>query len=396
MWSDQDTFASPSGLGAEALGEALVRAFEEVGGGRLAAVELLRRTGTWLSELDRAGFVSVGAPHPDDPDSRPRAVIRWGGAVEAVDWDGPLHHEARTPGRDPFLLLLAAALAGRAPAGFNLGAGLEGLDQDTARFVLAAFSEATRAHSERSTGRRTPGEPVVAWPEEPPTRARETGRPAAAPVRERATREWVETHPAPVVSLPLAAPVRSVLEQLRSATRMRPVGGAHQRHQEKPLFSTFVLRPDEEVEEWLDFSLTQLAPLDDVGHDRRCFTRAGGPLPVGGATEPAEPDQVEVYWIPRDVAPEQVCLSNPDELSIVHLRIDLDPDGEDGEDGAGAPGDRTTVTIRDVRYSVQRSGERRTRVAWRREDRPRRPSFAMNVPLAPVDTVELLLRSPRL
>ncbi|MFB9376956.1 hypothetical protein ACFFKU_02890 [Kineococcus gynurae] len=201
--------------------------------------------------------------------------------------------------------------------------------------------------------------------------------------------------------MPLSVPVRSVLERLRYATGMRGAGLARSRNLREPLFAALVHRDEPEVEAWLGFPLPEPAPLRDVGHTRHCLTRDPGPLLPRPGEIDDPPEAIRVYWIPRDVDPAAVHLADPDELSVLPLSIGFQRYPSPREDRPttrfdSAPGGYTSVTVRGVRYTVQRFADRRTRVAWGRDDLPGDPRFAMEVPLPPVETVEFLVRSPRL
>jgi len=415
MWADEDDFSTPSGLAPERLGGVLVEAFSEVGGGRQASIELLHRTGDWLGDLDAAGFISLGAPHPEDPDARPRAVIRWAQALEATQWGGVLHKEEHDDRRDVRLLQVAAGLAGAVPV--DLEACLRDLDRDRTRFVLAAVNASTQSHVVRVRERLPDGrdagragaslqvEPLFAWPDPPePVDERVLELPLFPErLAEEAVLAWAQSHPAPAVSLPLPAEVIDLLGRLWPARgRAASVPRSRRRHGDT-LTRRWHSRGQEEVQDWLGFVLPDLSPLTDQRYRRFCFSAEPGVLPDRSAGLPVGHDRqrpVVLAWVPPALDLEDVLLHGSSEQGVAMMSIAVDDRtlstprpltlATNLRESAGG---YTSVTVAGCVLGVQRSEEKVTRIGWTRSGDHGNPQLVVHLPMAPVRALEVVLAS---
>ncbi|WP_328292993.1 hypothetical protein OG218_09625 [Kineococcus sp. NBC_00420] len=410
MWEDEDEFACPSGLPPEELGGVLVRAHDEVGGGRQAAVELLRRRTGWLASMDAAGFIAIGAPSPRDPDQRPRAVVRWAEAVAATEYGGVLHDEVRHPGKDPRLLRIAAGLAGAGPV--DLADVLSGLDHETTRYVLAAVESSTQAHVQYYSPRLPDGRDgfygmggvpmprIVEWPlAEPSTWQQPELALWPARVAEEAAAAWAVANPEPEVSLPLAAEVVEVLRHLRRPGGMR--GGGLGLWGRGAIAQELRRRTSRELADRLGLPVPELSALTEAGYRRECFSWEAGELPDRAVPLLREEEHRPVFvcWVPPGVSLDEVPFhqevgSGVATLTIVVRRRDADhTDPGPTTDLHSAAGGRTLVRVGGHRVGIQRSGRTSTRLGWRRDLGDETAHLVLEVPLRPVEALDVLLRS---
>jgi len=393
----------------------LVEAFSAVGGGREAAIELLRRTGDWLGDLDAAGFISVGAVHPDDPDARPRAVVRWVQALEAARWGGPLQREGRDDRRDLALLTLAAALAGAVPA--NLEECLRDLDRDRTRFVLAAVNASTQSHVVRRQQRLPDGrdagraggalqvDALFAWPDPPQPHDEEVLELPLFPERlaEEAALAWAEAHPTPAVGLPLTEEVTDLLQRLWPARGRAASVPRSRRGRGDTLMQRRHLRSDDEVQDWLGLTLPELTPLTDQGYRRFCLSAEAGALPDRSAGLPAGCDRqaaISLVWVPSGLQLDEVLRFGCAQQGVATMAITVD----DRTLSSPRPqfmatnlresaGGYTSVTVAGRVLGVQRLEEEVTRNTWARLGDAGDSAFVVHLPVAPVAALEVVLSS---
>ncbi|WP_157873697.1 hypothetical protein [Kineococcus radiotolerans] len=215
-----------STLTSSQLTDVLTMAWIELGPPAVA-VELLHRTGDWLTTLDAAGFLDLDT----HPDGTPRATLRWAEAIAAIDPNappGPLPADLPHARHHRGVLRIAAALASAVPV--DLGATLGDMDRPTTAHVLAAISRSSQAHLEWLDPRLPDGRPsarwtyrdvgvLTDWPTAPDP-PQDTELPLwPARIEEEAVARAAAARPAPLAGLPLSEHVAAVLEHLRPIAR---------------------------------------------------------------------------------------------------------------------------------------------------------------------------------
>ncbi|MEZ0493427.1 hypothetical protein AB2L28_14400 [Kineococcus sp. TBRC 1896] len=372
-----------STLTSSQLADVLAMAWSELGPPAVA-VELLHRTGDWLTTLDAAGFLDLDT----HPDGTPRATVRWAEAVAALAPDAPpgllpadLPHDSHHRG----VLRIAAALASAVPV--DLGAAIGDMDRPTTAHVLAAISRSSQAHLEWFDPRLPDGRPsarwtyrdvgaLVDWPtaQEPP---QDTELPLwPARVEEEEVARAAAAHPGAAAALPLSEHVAAVLDHLR------PIARGYRTMTLGMWGAPGVL--DDDV---------------DIDDDGTAFT---GPHPALGPGE-------ERLWLRRRVAPGHL------HLLLVPAGVDLhtvpfhdltragvttitttppDPDTAPvvaGTDLRNPTGGWTVVRIGEVLAQVTHLEDAVTGIYWIRADGER---VGVSIPARPRQAVERLLRWP--
>lgn len=447
----EETLLAPgrSGLDHDELCTTLELAFNELSGPP-AAVRLLRRTGNWLLALDREGFIHLGPPHPDDPESRPRATVDWSGALEAAAYGGPLASRSLDvelgddepfalgpldpdqPRRDLPLLQIAASLAVGVPV--DLLTALRDLDRPTTASVLAAVSACTQAHVRYDRARLPDGRvstrssmawvcPLYDWTDadrelapSPPadgSRQAELGLYPAAD-EEAAIARAAHANPHPVAELPLSEHLVRVLGALRPGTtrggrvrRARPPADEADRRR-SAISRRMLQHSRDEVERWLGRALpvlpTEGRDVELVCLRHRNFWEEEGdhPLPARGSTIPnGEPWALSLVlaWPPVGTDLTRTTLDelrlDPDLVTgSVHWAPWSSPSEDPGRRSTSLlepAGGYTGVTVGGRHLGVQHSREGSTRIGWSAEGACEF-SVALHLPAAPVPALEFVLR----
>lgn len=396
-----------TGLSREELADVLERSLLEVG--KDSAITLLHRAGTFLEEMDAAGFVEVLPPHPEDPEQNPRSRIDWAGALAAIEPEGAMIRDS-WPRTDQSVVRIAASLVGALPV--DLSAELSGMDRRTTTLVLAAMEGRTQAHYEsyerllpdgRPSGwsATVPRERLVPWPQREPEAVDVQGHLPLWPEAEEeaAAEQAANDNPYPEVELPLDDHVRRVLRHLRPADWGGMRGGSVARHRwddEPGVRTTMHEHALADVEAWSGFPLPE---FDDVGR-LMCLTFEEPPLAARGSLLPnGEPVEVSLclLWVPDGTDLDHVVFRHAAADGLVSGVVRWSPWNSPADDGGpstrvnAAAGGYTGVTVRGTRVGVQRSDPAETRLGWVREASGTRFGVSLQVPRAPQAALELLL-----
>jgi hypothetical protein len=383
-------------LSREELADALERSLLEVG--KNPAITLLHRAGTFLEEMDAAGFVEVLPPHPDDPAQNPRSRIDWAGSLAAL--------QDRAGGN---VLRIAASLVGELAV--DLSAELSMMDRRTTALVLAAINASTQSHSETYERLLPDGrpsgwsgsvsrEPLFPWPPVDPEPADVQGSLSLWPAAEEeaAAEAAALANPYPEVGLPLDDHVRRVLRHLRPADwgGMRG-GGLHRRRfdGEPGVRQSMHEHPRPDVEAWLGFRLPE---FDGVGR-LMCLTFEEPPLAERGSLLPhGEPAQFHIglLWVPDGTDLDRVQLHHAAQDGLLSGGVNWSPWERPHEEDPPtsfreAAGGFTGVTVRGTRVGVQRRDPAETRIGWLKEASGTRFGVHLNVPREPEAALEFLL-----
>ncbi|MEW1960379.1 hypothetical protein [Kineococcus sp. NPDC059986] len=364
------------------LADALGTAWAELGPPAVA-VELLHRTGDWLTTLDAAGFLDLDT----HPDGTPRATLRWAEAVAALAPDAPpgeLPRDLPLGRHHPGVLRIAAALASAVPV--DLGAVVGDMDRPTTAHVLAAISWSSqdraiwfdpRLPDGRSSARTVPlhVDGLVDWPtvQDPP---QDTELPLwPARVEEEAVARAAEENPGPLATLPLSGHVAAVLEHLRPTD------------------------PEYRIVTIGMWGAPGVLDDDVVLDDGSAFT---GPRPPLGPDESEvllhrrhDPTRPLLLVVPADVDLHGVPFHRLPEAGVTTVSTTPgDPPAESpatGTDLRNATGGWTVLDIGGVLAGVVHLEDGVTGISWTRPDGER---VAVSIPARPREAVERLLTWP--
>ncbi|WP_380156330.1 hypothetical protein [Kineococcus sp. R86509] len=378
-----------STLTSSQLTDVLTMAWSELGPPAVA-IELLHRTGDWLTTLDTAGFLDLDT-HPDT--TPPRATLRWAEAIAALAPDAPpgllpanlpptRHHRG--------VLRIAAALASAVPV--DLGGAVGDMDRPTTAHVLAAISRSSQDRAQWYDPRLPDGRPsahliplyldgLADWPttQEPPQDSELPLWPAR--IEEEEVAQQAAAHPAPTASLPLSTHLASVLNHLRPIDRRYRYETLGMRSAPGILSESIDVRRDEDGRGGAFF--TGPRPMPGPGEERLWLRRA------------VDPHCWHLLLVPAGVDLRTVPFHKLREVGITTVSTSPPAPGNTpvlaGTDLRNPGGGWTVVQIGDVLAEVVHLEDAVTGIHWAR---PGGKRVGVTIPARPREAMERLLTWP--